>query len=171
MDAVLPWLPRAWPIVVVWLSLALPLGCSNYVKRGSTLYADGRYVEAAEVFERTEPRLKDATPREGAEYGLYRGLTLLKLGDLRNAHRWLTYAYIVERTYPGSLRGNRRSLLDQGWRELGQLMNDQPKAAAQPTQPGTALAASQPPPVPAAPEPEGESEEPEPDSERALVPH
>jgi tetratricopeptide (TPR) repeat protein len=171
LATVLLWSPRAWPTVAVLLALALALGCSNYVKRGSTLYADGRYVEAAEVFERTEHRLKDATPREGAEYGLYRGLTLLRLGDPRNAHRWLTYAYMVEREFPGSLRGNRRSMLDQGWRELGERMNAAPSTPAKSAQPGTAVAASEPPPPPPAPQPAPEADAPAPDSERALVPH
>jgi hypothetical protein len=141
--------------------MALALGvlsCSSYVKRGTTLYESGQYVEAAEVFEHTERRLEDSTPRECAEYGLYRGLTLLVLGDLPNAHRWLTYAYSVEREFPGSLRGNRRPMLDRGWAELGARMSALPPA---PPQPATALAASQPPPSAAPPEPEGE---------RTLVP-
>ena len=95
------------------------LGCSSHVKRGCTLYAEGRYVEAAEVFEHTESQLGEASPRERAEYGTYRGLTLLVLGDLRNAHRWLAYAYQLEQLYPGSLRARQRALLDRGWYELG----------------------------------------------------
>lgn len=124
-------------------------GCSNYVKRGSALYADGRYIEAAEVFERTEYRLRDASPRQQAEYGLYRGLTLLVLGDLQASQHWLAFAYGVERAYPGSLRDNRRVLLDRGWFELGQRLRVMPPRTAPPT----AIAASQPaaplsPPVP-----------------------
>src|SRR6187455_3108361 len=46
------------------LLICIAQGCSSYVKRGSTLYTDGRYIEAAEVFERTEARLADSTPRE-----------------------------------------------------------------------------------------------------------
>jgi tetratricopeptide (TPR) repeat protein len=140
-------LARPWVLIA-----AVAVGataCSSYVKRGSALYAEGRYVEAAEVFERTEHRLRDSSPRECAEYGLYRGLTLLVLGDLRNAHRWLTYAYQVERVCPGSLRGNGRALLDRAWYELGKLM----RPPAQPAQPDTALAASRPPPAMPAPQP------------------
>jgi hypothetical protein len=120
-------------------------GCSSYVKRGAALYADGRYVEAAEVYERTEARLPESSPRQRAEYGLYRGLTLLVLGDLRNAHRWLTYAYDVERAAPGSLGTDRRMMLDRGWRELGQRTRVGP-----PHTTPTAVAARQPEP-PAAP--------------------
>jgi hypothetical protein len=103
-------------------------GCSSYVKRGEALYADGRYVEAAEVFERTELRLSESSVRQRAEYGLYRGLTLLVLGDLPNAHRWMTYAYNVERARPGSLGAEHRARLDHGWSELGRRMRvDLPK--------------------------------------------
>lgn len=133
------------PLVAVFVLGALVLGaCSGYVKRGSSLYADGQYIEAAEVFERTEQRLPESSPREQAEYGLYRGMTLLVLGDLRNAHRWLAYAYEVERAFPGSLRSDRRALLDRGWFELGQRLRAEPPPPEEP--PGTAIAASQPPP-------------------------
>jgi tetratricopeptide (TPR) repeat protein len=134
---------------------ALLVACGGHVRRGATLYADGRYIEAAEVFERTEHRLTQVSTRERAEYGLYRGMTLLVLGDLRNAHRWLTYAYQIERYDPGSLTNERRALLDRGFYELGQRVREQPPHVTQPT--GSALAAQQPtdsaPPPVAAPPP------------------
>ncbi len=146
--AVLRVCAERWLVVV---ALLLGAACSNHVKRGAALYADGRYVEAAEVFERTEHRLSESTPRLQAEYGLYRGLTFLALGDQRNAHRWLTYAYQVERAAPGSLHGNRRALLERGWYELGSQINAAPPT---PSQPPTALAASQPPPPEPPPQPQ-----------------
>jgi hypothetical protein len=121
------------------LGLLLITGCSSYVKRGEALYADGRYIEAAEVFERTEGRVGEASPRQRAEYGMYRGLTLLVLGDLSNARRWMNYAYVVERAIPGTLSTDRRALLDRGWYELGQR-----ERAVQPQPAATAVAASQP---------------------------
>jgi hypothetical protein len=127
------------------------IGCEGYVRRGSTLYADGRYVEAAEVFERTEQRLPESTPRQRAEYGLYRGMTLLVLGDLANARRWLSYAYDVERVYPGALRSDRRALLDRGWFEVGQRMRTELQRAGEPQE--STVASSQPPATPAGPEP------------------
>lgn len=146
--AVLRVCARLWLIIA---ALLLSAACSNHVKRGAALYADGRYVEAAEVFERTEHRLTESNPRQQAEYGLYRGLTLLALGDQRNARRWLTYAYQVERAVPGSLHGNRRALLDRGWYELSNQVNAVPPT---PSQPPTALAASQPPPPEPPPQPQ-----------------
>jgi tetratricopeptide (TPR) repeat protein len=62
------------------------------VTRGSTLYAEGRYVDAASVFESAERQLASDSPSEQATYGLYRGMTLLALGDWRGAERWLTSA-------------------------------------------------------------------------------
>ncbi len=146
------------------LMVAAVVGCGNYVKRAGTLYADGRYIEAAEVFERTEHRLAEYTPKERSEYGLYRGMTLLVLGDLKHAHRWLAYAYEVERAHPGALRSDRRALLDRGWFELGQRQRN----AVTPAPPGTALAASGAPEAPL-PEPENQ---PAPDApnQRSLVP-
>lgn len=155
---------------LVWVSLT---GCETHVRRGTTLYADGRYVEAAEVFERTEYRLTEYTPRERAEYGLYRGMTLLVLGDLPKAKRWLTYAYEVERVAPGALRSDRRALLDRGWFELGQRQ----RAELDETERGsdTALARSQPaaaaPPAGEDRAPAGEDRAVPPANMRSLVPH
>ncbi|MCC6217091.1 MAG: hypothetical protein IT376_19690 [Polyangiaceae bacterium] len=103
---------------VLALGVAFGASCTAYVKHGGALYAEGRYVEAAEVFERTEYRLPAEGPREQAEYGLYRGLTLMALGDLDRAERWLTYAYEVEQHTPGALVAERKALLQRGWAEL-----------------------------------------------------
>ena len=122
------------------------------MKRGAALYGEGRYIEAAEVFEKTEYMLEGSDPRERAEYAAYRGLTLLGLGDLRYAQRWMAYAYQVEKLHPGSLRPAERDKLDAGWSELGNRLDRTP---ALPSTPGTALAASQPPPPLALPEEAG----------------
>jgi tetratricopeptide (TPR) repeat protein len=96
------------------LLLAFALSaCSYYVNRGSDLYFQGRYIEAAQVLEQTETRLTDADPQERAEYGLYRGATLLRLGDLDGALRWLEYAQAWEQRHPGTLRPDERELLDE----------------------------------------------------------
>lgn len=72
----------------LWTSACGP----QYVARGADLYAGGHYIEAAEVFERTESRLEDSPPEERARYGLYRGATLLALGDAPRAELWLAYS-------------------------------------------------------------------------------
>ena len=103
-----------------WVNTALVSlvlsGCgASYVGRGVDLYEDRRYVEAAEVFERTERRLAEETMAERARYGLYRGAALFELGDRRRAERWLGYAFDVEREYPGSLDAEERALLERTW--------------------------------------------------------
>jgi len=98
------------------LPLLLALGlvaCTHYVSRGSDLYFQGRYIEAAQVLEQTEARLGEAEPNERAEYGLYRGATLLRLGDLDGALHWLEYAREWQRKEPGSLRADEQDLLDE----------------------------------------------------------
>ena len=88
-------------------------GCTFYVHRGSDLYYQGRYIEAAQVLEQTESRLVEATPAERAEYGLYRGATLLRLGDLDGALRWLEYARTWDARHPGALDAQQRELLEE----------------------------------------------------------
>jgi hypothetical protein len=87
--------------------------CTFYVHRGSDLYYQGRYIEAAQVLEQTESRLTEADAVERAEYGLYRGATLLRLGDLDGALRWLEYARLWESRYPGALDAQQRELLEE----------------------------------------------------------
>jgi hypothetical protein len=95
------------------LALALTVGCGGqYITRGSELYDDARYVEAAEVFERTEARLASASQDERARFGLYRGATFLKLGDTTHAARWLGYARSVVQAHPDALDADDLKLLD-----------------------------------------------------------
>ena len=102
-----------------WLvMLLLAAACESTTTRGRTLYAEGNFIEAAAYFERREASLGEASASERAEYGLYRGMTLLALGDLRRARYWLDYAYQVNASVPGSLSGDARTLLDQSYAHL-----------------------------------------------------
>ena len=97
-------------LVLLALSAA---GCaSHYVTHGSELYGDGRYVEAAEVFEQTEARLATSSNSERARFGVYRGATFLKLGDVPHAARWLGYARSVVTRDPSCLSERDLTLLD-----------------------------------------------------------
>jgi len=72
------------------LALALTVGCGHScVTRGVDMYAQGNYVGAAEYFEHTQGRLEQAESPERARYGLYRGATLLSLGDYNAADHWI----------------------------------------------------------------------------------
>ena len=113
------------------------MGCSNqYVTRGAELYAGGYYIEAAEVFERTEKRLDLASPSEQAQYGLYRGATLLALGDSRRARRWLRYSERLLQADAALLSNEERDMLR---RPLGVLAHHTPDDAAPRRAAGTAM--------------------------------
>jgi len=93
--------------------LLLGTACgSHFVTRGTALYEDGHYVEAAEVFERTEQRLSRSSSAERARFGLYRGATFLKLGDVPHAARWLGYSRSILNEHPDALDAGDAALLD-----------------------------------------------------------
>jgi len=127
------------PWVLVWAGLALLTACgAHYVTRGADLYAGGHYIEAAEVFERTERRLERSTPAERARYGLYRGATLLALGDARRAEHWLRYSHGIALSETRALSAEERVMLG---RALGVLATRKPGTPPEPE--GAALATSQ----------------------------
>src|SRR4051812_3503619 len=93
-------------------------GASHFVQRGADLYGQGRYVEADEVFERSEPRVARAPLKERAAYAAFRGATFVALGDLTHAQHWLTLAADIERARPGTLGTEQRAFLDAAWQAL-----------------------------------------------------
>ncbi len=130
------------PVVFLQLLVvaALSTACATSVHRGSDLYKQERYVEAAEVFANTEQQLATATPVARAKYAVFRGLTLLELGDYAGAYQWMQRAYEVERRHPGVLSAARRGRLDQGWAAVGARREPGPdpvvRQTAEPTEPG-----------------------------------
>jgi hypothetical protein len=98
----------------------------HYVSRGSSLYDEARYVEAAEVFERTEDRLASSSNAERARFGLYRGATFLKLGDTTHAARWLGYARSVVQSDPDALADDDLALLGSSLKALGNAAPSEP---------------------------------------------
>jgi hypothetical protein len=104
-----------WPLASFAL-LGFFLGvvaCTHYVGRGSDLYYQGRYIEAAHVLEMSERRLAEADDRDRASYGLYRGATLFRLGDLDGARRWLEYSERLCVSHPKVLQGEQQELLEE----------------------------------------------------------
>ena len=111
--------PRSVIALGVTALVALSSACGGqYVSRATDLYSDGRYVEAAEVFERTEARLADSSSAERARFGLYRGATFLKLGDAMHAARWLGYARSVVKQDPDALGSSDAALLEASLKTL-----------------------------------------------------
>jgi hypothetical protein len=91
---------------------------ARYVARGSGLYEEGRYVEAAEVFEQTEQRLSTSSRDERARFGLYRGATFLKLGDAERAARWLGYSRALVQSDASALGKRDLGLLEASLKAL-----------------------------------------------------
>jgi hypothetical protein len=85
--------------------------CAHYVGRGSDLYYQGRYIEAAHVLEMSERQLRAQDDEDRALYGLYRGATLFRLGDLDGARRWLEYSEQLTVRHPAMLRDDQQELL------------------------------------------------------------
>jgi hypothetical protein len=110
---------RSSVIFLVAATMAAP-ACSSSVGRGTTLYEQRSYIEAAEVFERTQNRLVAMDAVDRARYGLYRGLTLMALGDLRGAERWVDYAEAQERAQPGLLSQDERAALTHNRSDLAE---------------------------------------------------
>jgi hypothetical protein len=110
---------RAPAFAIAMLALSMSGCAGHFVARGSDLYEDGHYVEAAEVFERTEARLATCSNRDRARFGLYRGATFLKLGDVQHAARWLGYARGIKNSDPEALGSDDSELLDASLKALG----------------------------------------------------
>ena len=130
-------------VVAGLFAIALATACSPYVRRGEALYHEGRYVEAAEVFELTEQNLPDSSPGVRAEYALYRGLTYLRLDDLGSARLWLKFAGEVARRDASMFTAVQRAALARGRAEVEQRLNSAPSGPA----PATRFAASEEPAV------------------------
>lgn len=116
--------PTSWRLGGVAVSLLLlallPSACGgHYVVRGTHLYEQAHYVEAAEVFEQTEPRLASSSNAERARFGLYRGATFLKLGDVLHAARWLGYSRSILNSDPRALDAADAALLDTSLAAVG----------------------------------------------------
>jgi hypothetical protein len=103
-------------------------GSSHYIQRGADLYGEGRYVEADEVFARSEPRVARAALEQRAAYAAYRGATFVALGDLPHAQHWLSLATEIERARPGTLRSEERTFLEGAWRAYANRVPPAPPA-------------------------------------------
>jgi hypothetical protein len=81
------------------------------LNRGANYYIERRYIDAAQVFEHAEPELVAYDDAQRARYGLYRGATLLELGDMTEAERWLMFGHQLAAKNPGALSGTERTAL------------------------------------------------------------
>jgi len=110
--------PSRTTLLVVFSALCLLSACAGQTQYPRNLYQQRHYVEAEDVFDRMEGDLAQLSVAERAEYGVYRGMTLLALGDLARAERWFSYATTLERAAPGALIADQKTLLQEGWQQL-----------------------------------------------------
>lgn len=104
---------------VALASTLLAGGCAelSYLGKAEDAYDDGRYFEVAEDLADREDAMRDSPASKRARYGLYRGLSLLELGDDEGAEQWLAYARDVEAAHH-TLSKRQRERLDAGLAEL-----------------------------------------------------
>jgi hypothetical protein len=136
---------RSSSFIALQISLAMVLaGCGGgYVGQAKRAYSQGRYLEVAEGLGEHEDEVEDLSPRRKAEYGLYRGLSLMMLRDYRGAEQWLSFARAVEKQSPDALRPEQREELDRHYVNVMRVLN-----ATQATEPASVtLPASGAPPV------------------------
>ena len=112
---------RGWRSWLLVGALALPACSTAYVGRAERDYRAGRYLEVAEELARHEGQLASLSSARQARYGLYRGLSLLKLGDYRGAQRWFGFVENIERAAP-TLNAARQRLLQVGRHELATML-------------------------------------------------
>jgi hypothetical protein len=116
------------------LSLAALLlglaGCSPFLGVAERDFGQGRYLQASEVLGAHESDVGGLSPRQQAEYGLMRGLSLWMLGDAVGAARWLHHARRIESDSPGTLEPAQRAALYRGLEDLARRANDARWAAS-----------------------------------------
>jgi tetratricopeptide (TPR) repeat protein len=103
--------PALTALALSAMCLAL-MGCGgSSLNRGANYYSERRYIDAAQVFEHAEPELVTYDDAQRARYGLYRGATLLELGDMGEAERWLMFGHQLAAEHPGALSDSERAAL------------------------------------------------------------
>jgi hypothetical protein len=103
-----------WAAVALWGAACAEL---SYVGKAEMAYDDGRYFEVAEALAAREGDMRDLPAWKRARYGVYRGLSLLRLGEYEGAAEWLEYARKVDAEHR-TLAPEQRRRLEEGLEEL-----------------------------------------------------
>jgi len=115
---------------VVCVGLALLLsGCGGYIVSARRAYHDGRYLEVAEGLSKHEGEVSSLSHEGQARYGLYRGLSLLRLGDHDAAGKWLELAASIEQKHPGTLTTDEKRELEAARVSLAKQLSEDDQAA------------------------------------------
>jgi hypothetical protein len=121
-------------------------GCGGYMGNARRAYQDGRFLEAAETLGEHEAEVAEMPLRKQADYGLYLGLSLMKLGDHAGAAEWLGFTATLEQQRPGTLRSEELRALEKGLAQLSRATPQTPPAEDTSQPP---VATSAPTPAPA----------------------
>jgi hypothetical protein len=106
--------------IVFFVLLAIHLGgCGGAMGNAMDAFEESRYPDAVAEFRALEPTVKDWSKRRQTRYALYRGLTHLSCGDLREATFWLGNAKKSWETDPELLDDRERGRLLAAWRSMG----------------------------------------------------
>jgi hypothetical protein len=136
-------MPRAGVVVLFALAFSAG-GCGGYLGSAQRAYEEGRYLEAAEKLGEHEAEVESLPPPRQADYGLYRGLSLIMLGDYEGAGPWLRLAASLEQQRPGTLRPAQRRELADGLEQLSRPSPSPPQKAEPASSGDSALATPAP---------------------------
>jgi hypothetical protein len=106
-----------WAVVALLLMIGLS-GCGTFVGRAKRAYAQGRYLEVSEDLGQREEDVPYLSASAQIDYGIYRGLALMNLGDSLGARRWLAFAGQVEHENPGTMQPEQHALLTRALTDL-----------------------------------------------------
>jgi hypothetical protein len=85
------------------LSAVAASACGGAFAEGKSEFRAGHYPHAKQIFASLEAESRGYDEADRAEYALYRGMTLMALGDRGDAAVWLREAKAIEDTRPGTL--------------------------------------------------------------------
>jgi hypothetical protein len=109
----------------------LLLGCSTPLSLAVQDLETGRPDEADLRFRALERDFCDLEDAERLRYALYRGLTHLALGDVREAERWLDFAKSAADRDAQAFSNAERGRLLAAWRTMGRMPGENRPHGAQ----------------------------------------
>ena len=105
-----------------WLILLLfASGCHSALSDARASYSEAQYPTAVAQFRAAESAARKLSPRDFANYALYRGLTHLALGDAAAAAFWVGYAKQRADRDPYVFNDEDRGALLAAWRSMGHM--------------------------------------------------
>jgi uncharacterized protein YceK len=111
--------PSSCRILVALLFTLTLGGCGSAMGPAMEAFDDGRYPDAVAEFRALETSSKEWSPKKRTRYQLYRGLTHLSCGDLREATFWIGKSKAAWERDPEMLDDKDRGRMLAAWRSMG----------------------------------------------------